>query len=121
MNTKNQRGGSRGYQGSPGHGSKGELDIDVDADLENAVSDGQNEGEGSRTAARRYNQATEDYARSGKVEPKAREAQEALDSDEADDLYEAEQIGKQGGSNIGGVGYSGGGGSGISGSGASSW
>src|SRR5713226_8565735 len=39
----------------------------------------QNEGEGNRTAAREYNKAQHDFARSGKVEEKAREARRAVE------------------------------------------
>src|SRR5216684_1352689 len=38
----------------------------------------QNEGEGNRTAAREYNKAQHDFARSGKVDEKAREARRAV-------------------------------------------
>jgi hypothetical protein len=54
-----------------------------------------NEGEGNRTAARRYNKAQQEFARSGKVEEKAREAREASDGPEGDALREAELIGKR--------------------------
>ena len=37
-----------------------------------------NEGEGIRTAARRYNEAQRRFVRSGQVEEKAREAKKAL-------------------------------------------
>jgi hypothetical protein len=55
----------------------------------------QNQGEGNRTAARAYNKAQQDFARSGKVEGKAREAREAVEGAEADDLRDAELIGKR--------------------------
>jgi Protein of unknown function (DUF2934) len=41
-----------------------------------------NEGEGSRTAARQYNESLERFVGSGKVETKAREAQKAFDGGE---------------------------------------
>jgi hypothetical protein len=53
-----------------------------------------NEGEGSRTAARAYNQQAERFAKSGKVEKKAREAQQAVDSEEGEELARAEAVGK---------------------------
>ena len=88
-----------GYGGNrpQGVGSQDELDIEATAS-DDLVSD-VNEGEGSRSAARRYNKATEQYARSGKVQPAARKAEDAFDSDEGNELRDAEQIGKQGGRN----------------------
>lgn len=49
----------------------------------------QNEGEGSRTAARRYNTGAGKMATSGKVEELARKAKEALDGEEGDELKRA--------------------------------
>ena len=54
-----------------------------------------NEGEGNRTAARQYNQATERFAHSGKVEEKAREAAKARAGSERAALDDAEMIGKR--------------------------
>ncbi|HWG80234.1 MAG TPA: hypothetical protein VN681_10695 [Stellaceae bacterium] len=54
-----------------------------------------NEGEGNRTAAREYNQAQQDFARSGKVQEKAKEARKAVDGAEADELRDAELVGKR--------------------------
>jgi hypothetical protein len=53
-----------------------------------------NEGEGNKTAAREYNQRTERFANSGQVEKKAREAKEAVDGDEAEELADVEAAGK---------------------------
>jgi hypothetical protein len=53
-----------------------------------------NEGEGSRTAARAYNQQAERFAKSGKVEKKAREAQQAVDGEEGKELALAEAAAK---------------------------
>jgi hypothetical protein len=53
-----------------------------------------NEGEGSRTAARRYNKGVESTVKSGKVEAGARKAREALDGPEAEDLKRAEEEAK---------------------------
>jgi hypothetical protein len=53
-----------------------------------------NEGEGNRTAARAYNRQAERFAKSGKVEKKAREAQQAVDGAEGKELAQAEAAGK---------------------------
>ena len=53
-----------------------------------------NEGEGNKTAARQYNEAQHKFAKSGKVEDKAREAEHALDKDKQE-LERAEAIGKR--------------------------
>ena len=53
-----------------------------------------NEGEGSRSAARAYDRVAEKFGRSGKVEQKAREARDALDSPEGKELERAEAEGK---------------------------
>lgn len=50
-----------------------------------------NEGEGNRTAAKQYNEAQHKFARSGKVEPAARDAERALESEEAAALKRAEE------------------------------
>jgi len=50
----------------------------------------ENEGEGSRSAARNYDRATAQYVKSGRVEEAARKAQTALDGPEGDALREAE-------------------------------
>lgn len=61
----------------------------------NRATGERNEGEGSRTAARQYNQATERFAHSGKVEEKAREAEKAREGSERAALDDAEMIGKR--------------------------
>jgi len=53
-----------------------------------------NEGEGNRTAARRYNQATEKFAKSGRVDEARSKAEEALRGPEHDELTRAEDIGR---------------------------
>jgi hypothetical protein len=58
------------------------------------ASSSANEGEGSRTAARDYNQRTEDFIKSGKVDPSAKKAEKAIEGDEAKELAEAEKIGR---------------------------
>jgi len=54
----------------------------------------QNEGEGNKTAAREYNQATTKFTRSGEVEGKAREAKRAVGGAEGETLREAEREGR---------------------------
>jgi hypothetical protein len=54
----------------------------------------ENEGEGNKTAARHYNEATQKYVESGKVDDAAREAQEALEGPEGEALRRAEKEGK---------------------------
>ena len=54
-----------------------------------------NEGEGNRTAADEYNRAQHDFARSGKVEDKAKAARKAVEGGEAKELHDAELIGKR--------------------------
>jgi len=54
-----------------------------------------NEGEGSRTAAKQYNDATEKFVKSGKVDQAAQKAKESLDGDEASALAHAESKGKR--------------------------
>jgi hypothetical protein len=56
---------------------------------------GRNEGEGNRTAARRYNKAQQEFVRSGKVEEKAREARDASEGPEGEELRDAELVGKR--------------------------
>jgi hypothetical protein len=54
-----------------------------------------NEGEGNKTAARRYDRAVEATVRSGTVEKKAREAVRALEGPEGGELRSAEALAKQ--------------------------
>jgi hypothetical protein len=53
-----------------------------------------NEGEGNKTAARHYSEGVAKTVQSGKVEEKAREAAEALDGEEGDELRRAEKEAK---------------------------
>lgn len=53
-----------------------------------------NEGEGSRSAAREYNERTRTFVRDEDVEAKAEEARAAVEGDEAQDLQKAEEVGK---------------------------
>lgn len=54
-----------------------------------------NEGEGSRSAARHYNEGVAQTVKAGKVDEKARQAAKALDGDEAEELRRAEEEGKK--------------------------
>jgi len=53
-----------------------------------------NEGEGNKTAAREYNEAQRRFVQSGKVDKKAREAEQALDPEKRE-LERAEAVGKR--------------------------
>jgi uncharacterized protein (TIGR02284 family) len=53
-----------------------------------------NEGEGNKTAAKEYNEATTKFAHSGKVDKQAQEAAQAREGAERKDLDRAEQAGK---------------------------
>jgi hypothetical protein len=53
-----------------------------------------NEGEGNRTAARQYNEAQRKFVESGKVEPAAKDAEHALETEEAEALERAEKEGR---------------------------
>ncbi|MGD9544150.1 MAG: hypothetical protein AB7F41_07495 [Methylocystis sp.] len=53
-----------------------------------------NEGEGSRTAARQYNEAAKKFAQSGKVDKAAKDAERAIEGDEAKELKRAEDKGR---------------------------
>ena len=59
-----------------------------------------NEGEGNRTADRHYREGVRRHVQSGASEAAAKEAEHALDSDEADELREAEKKGKAGGETV---------------------
>lgn len=54
-----------------------------------------NEGEGSRKAAREYNNDTQKFVKSGKVEQSAKKARNAIEGDEADKLKRAEEKGRK--------------------------
>ncbi len=62
---------------------------------EKKQQDQQNEGEGNRTAARRYNKEQQRFVRSGKVEEKAKEAERAVEGKEGEALRDAELVGKR--------------------------
>lgn len=105
MDERIQRISLRAYEiwelrGRPtGHDLEDWLEAEREIDLEmgkgtESPSDA-NEGEGSRTAARAYNSRTKRFVDKGPVEEKAREAAQALDGPEADDLRAAEDAGKR--------------------------
>ena len=54
------------------------------------------EGEGSYSGTRDYNERTADFIKKGKVDKAAKEAERAMDSDEAEELKSAEDKGKAG-------------------------
>jgi hypothetical protein len=61
--------------------------VSHERDAELRSEDGDEQG---RAAARHYDEATERYIESGRVEEAAKRAREALDGPEGDDLREAE-------------------------------
>ncbi len=54
-----------------------------------------NEGEGNKTAAKEYNKAATEHARSGRSDEAARKARQALDTPEGTEMREAEIEGKR--------------------------
>ena len=54
----------------------------------------QNEGEGSKSAARRYDKAATAHAQSGKSKEAAKKAEDALEGPEADEMERAAEKGK---------------------------
>jgi hypothetical protein len=64
-------------------------------DRQSSETQGENQGEGNRTAAREYDRAQEEFAKSGKVEQAARSAERALDTKEAKELKKAEELGRR--------------------------
>jgi len=55
-----------------------------------------NEGEGNRTADRKYREGVRRHVESGASEPAAEEAEHALEGSEADELRKAEAAAKAG-------------------------
>lgn len=53
-----------------------------------------NEGEGNRTAARAYNEATKRFTQSGRVAEGGKAAKKAVEGPEKAELERAEQVGK---------------------------
>ena len=56
---------------------------------------GPNEGEGSQTGARQYNESTREFVASGKVRKAAEDAAKAVSGAEAETLKQAEAEGKR--------------------------
>jgi hypothetical protein len=56
-------------------------------------SEPRNEGEGNRTAARRYNEAQRRFVQPGQVGEKAREAEKLLEGSEKGEMERTEAIG----------------------------
>ena len=54
-----------------------------------------NEGEGSYTGAKDYDERTEEFIRSGRVKKSAKEAERALEGKERAELQKSEEIGKR--------------------------
>jgi hypothetical protein len=59
-----------------------------------ATPSGENQGEGDRVSARRYNDHAREFVVYGDVDRAARDARDALDSEEAARLRAAEQVGR---------------------------
>jgi hypothetical protein len=63
--------------------------------MEDTVNDQmKNEGEGNRTADRRYREGAREHVESGAPDAAAEEAERALESNEGDELRQAEEEGK---------------------------
>jgi hypothetical protein len=58
------------------------------------MSEWKNEGEGNRSADRKYRENVKHHVESGAPDAAAKEAERALESDEGDELREAEAEGK---------------------------
>jgi hypothetical protein len=63
--------------------------------LDGAAHSSKNEGEGSRTGAREYDERTRAFVESGKVDQKAKEAKKAIEGSEGEELKRAEAEGKR--------------------------
>jgi hypothetical protein len=61
----------------------------------------ENEGEGSRSAARRYNEGVQKTVESGQVPQKADEARKATEGPEGEELRQAEEEAKRRGDQAG--------------------
>ena len=59
-------------------------------------NDQKNEGEGNRTADRKYREDVRRHVQSGASEAAAKDAEQALNSDEGEELREAEADAKKG-------------------------
>jgi hypothetical protein len=56
---------------------------------------GENQGEGNREAARRYNDGVKKHIKKGDVQQQAQEAERAIEGPEKDELEQAEELGKR--------------------------
>jgi hypothetical protein len=65
------------------------------ADIERAAKSPKNEGEGSQSGARDYDDRTRHFVASGQVEQKAKEAEKAIEGKEGAALRKAEAEGKK--------------------------
>ena len=63
---------------------------------ESPTNDQKNEGEGNRTADRKYREGVRRHVESGASEPAAEEAEHSLEGPEADELRKAESAAKDG-------------------------
>lgn len=64
------------------------------AETKNSSRSGRNEGEGSRSAARNFNQSSKEFVRSGKVDRAAKSAKDAVEGKEQKSLRSAEEKGR---------------------------
>ncbi len=79
------------------HWRRAEAEVDAEAgggQKGEGAASSRNEGEGSQTGAADYNRDTRRFAESGQVEPKAREAADAVSGAEGKSLRDAEKAGK---------------------------
>jgi hypothetical protein len=53
-----------------------------------------NEGEGNKTAARRYNEDQQEFVKEGRVDEAAKKARDAVEGKEGDELEQAEEEGR---------------------------
>ena len=65
------------------------------ADIDRASHSSKNEGEGSQSGARDYDERTRHFIASGQVDQKAKEAEKALEGKEGAALKKAEAAGKK--------------------------
>ncbi|MGE5537094.1 MAG: hypothetical protein ACM30I_00635 [Gemmatimonas sp.] len=73
---------------------KSQRDVKGQEKQQSGTASHANEGEGSRSAARDYNQRTEKFIKSGKVDESAKQAEKAVEGQEGKELAEAEKIGR---------------------------
>jgi hypothetical protein len=88
--------GQKAQQKSGNLPSRDDLEGMYDAASAEGGDESQNEGEGSRTAAREYNEGLAHNMAEGHTEEDAKRAEEALEGPERAELERAEQEGKRG-------------------------